>query len=54
MMKIANYRIEAGRSHPLGAVADAGGVNFSVYAADASAVTLLLFDAWDSAEPIAV
>ena len=53
MMKIANYRIEAGRSHPLGAVADAGGVNFSVYAADASAVTLLLFDAWDSAEPIA-
>ena len=48
----AKYRIEAGRSHPLGAAADASGVNFSIYAADASAVTLLLFDASDSPEPI--
>ena len=48
------FRIEAGRPHPLGAVPDAGGVNFSVYAGDASAVTLLLFDAWDSPAPIEV
>ena len=48
------FRIEVGRPHPLGAVPDAGGVNFSVYAADANAVTLLLFDAWDSPVPIEV
>ncbi|HET9117546.1 MAG TPA: alpha-amylase family glycosyl hydrolase, partial [Pseudonocardiaceae bacterium] len=41
-----------GRSHRLGAVADADGVNFSVYAAEATAVTLLLFDTLDSGEPI--
>ena len=46
------YRVEAGRSHPLGAVPDADGVNFSLYAADATAVTLLLFDASDSSKPI--
>jgi isoamylase len=48
------FRIEPGRPHPLGAVPDAGGVNFSVYAGDATAVTLLLFDAWDSPAPIEV
>jgi isoamylase len=47
------YQAEAGRSHPLGAVVDAHGANFSLYASDASAVTLLLFDAHDSAEPVA-
>jgi isoamylase len=54
MAKIAdaNYRVEAGRSHPLGAVPDAEGVNFCVYAADATAVTLLFFDAADSPKPI--
>ncbi|MGH3602048.1 MAG: glycogen debranching protein GlgX, partial [Pseudonocardiaceae bacterium] len=46
------YRVEAGRSHPLGAVPDVDGVNFSLYAADATAVTLLLFDACDSPQPI--
>jgi len=46
------YRVEAGRSHPLGAIPDADGVNFSLYAADATAVTLLLFDAADSVKPI--
>lgn len=46
------YGVEAGRSHPLGAIPDADGVNFSLYAADATAVTLLLFDAVDSTEPI--
>jgi isoamylase len=46
------YRVEAGRSHPLGAVPDPAGVNFCLYAADATAVTLLLFDAADSLKPI--
>jgi isoamylase len=48
----AKYRVEAGRSHPLGAVPDVDGVNFSLYTADATAVTLLLFAACDSAKPI--
>ena len=48
------FRIEAGRPHPLGASPDAGGVDFSVYAADANAVTLLLFDTWNSPVPIEV
>jgi glycogen operon protein len=46
------YRVEPGRSHPLGAVPDADGVNFSLYAADATAVTLLLFETCDSPQPI--
>jgi glycogen operon protein len=49
----APYQIEAGRSHPLGAVVDARGANFSLYAGDARAVTLLLFDAHDSPKPVA-
>ncbi len=46
------YRVETRRSHPLGALPDAEGVNFSLYAADATTVTLLLFDASDSPKPI--
>jgi isoamylase len=48
------FRIEAGRPHPLGAVPDAGGVNFSIYAGEANAVTLLLFDVHDSPAPVEV
>lgn len=48
----SRYCVEVGRSRPLGAVVDADGVNFSVYAAEATAVTLLLFDTFDSVEPI--
>ncbi len=48
------YRVEVGRSHPLGAVPDTNGVNFSLYAAEATAVTLLLFDAHDSPQPIEI
>lgn len=48
----AKYRVEAGRSHPLGAVPDADGINFSLYAGDATGVTLLLFDSADSPKPI--
>ncbi len=47
-----HFATEAGRSHPLGANPDAGGVNFSVYSDAAWGVELLLFDAHDSVEPI--
>src|SRR5438093_9542191 len=45
-------RVEAGRSHPLGATPDKDGVNFSVFSENASAVTLLIFDEHDSPEPV--
>ena len=38
------YSIEPGRSHPLGAVPEADGVNFSVFSQHATAVELLLFE----------
>src|SRR5262245_46115801 len=40
-----------GRSVPLGASVDPGGVNFSVYSRSASAVDLLLFDRDDDGAP---
>ncbi|AUG78040.1 isoamylase [Kitasatospora sp. MMS16-BH015] len=40
-----------GRPQPLGAVPDAGGVNFSVFSQHASSVELLLFDAHDAPAP---
>lgn len=40
-----------GQAAPLGATFDHGGVNFSLYARDATAVELCLFDAGESAEP---
>jgi glycogen operon protein len=40
-----------GQSAPLGATAVPGGVNFSVFSRDASAVELLLFDREDDARP---
>jgi glycogen operon protein len=43
--------IQPGRTHPLGAVPDAGGVNFSLFSQHASSVELLLFDNADSIEP---
>jgi glycogen operon protein len=46
------YRIEPGRIHPLGAIPDENGVNFSVFAAHATSVELLLFDEHDDPEPI--
>ena len=38
----------AGRSAPLGATAEQGGVNFSVYSRDAKGIDLLLFDSEDA------
>ncbi len=46
------YRIEPGRAHPLGAVPDEQGVNFSVFADRATSIELLLFDEHDDPEPI--
>jgi isoamylase len=40
-----------GRSSPIGATVDAGGVNFSVFSRSANAVELLLFDGADDPHP---
>ena len=45
---------EAGRARPLGAIPDAGGVNFSVFSEHATAVELLLFNEHDDPEPIQI
>ena len=45
---------QPGRSWPLGASVYDGGVNFSVYSRNASAVELLLFDREDDARPARV
>ncbi|MGH3614562.1 MAG: glycogen debranching protein GlgX [Pseudonocardia sp.] len=42
------YRLGSGNAHPLGAIPDPGGVNFSIYVQDATQVWLLLFDDPDS------
>ena len=41
----------AGKSHPLGATINPGGVNFSVHSKHATLVELLLFDDVDAAAP---
>jgi len=48
------FQIEAGSQHPLGAVPDAEGVNFSIFSERATGVQLLLFDDHDSLQPIEV
>lgn len=48
------YQVAPGRTQPLGATPDLGGVNFSLYSAHASSVELLLFDKHDDPEPIQV
>jgi isoamylase len=49
---VTTYRSEAGCVHPLGAVPDEQGVNFSVFADRATAVELLLFDEYNDPEPV--
>ena len=44
--------IEPGRTHPLGAIPDETGINFSIFADHATAVELLLFDGHDDLEPV--
>jgi isoamylase len=50
-MASTEHELGVGRAHPLGSTPDAGGVNFSVYSENATAVELLLFDRHDAAEP---
>jgi isoamylase len=49
-----NFANTVGRSHPLGATPDAGGVNFSIYSRDASKLELLFFDREDDERPARV
>jgi len=46
--------LRCGTSSPLGAIVQAGGVNFSVFSKNATLVELLLFDSADSAAPARV
>ncbi|MFH1086296.1 MAG: glycogen debranching protein GlgX, partial [Chloroflexota bacterium] len=50
-MPLGLPRIERGRPYPLGATVQRDGIYFSLYAASATAVDLLLFDRYDQAEP---
>ncbi|GAB1545372.1 glycogen debranching protein GlgX [Scytonema sp. NUACC21] len=48
------YQVEPGRSHPLGALLDKNGVNFSIFSEYATSVELLLFNKHDDLEPIQI
>lgn len=50
-MSTPRYETAPGRPHPLGAVPDINGVNFSVFSRNATSVELLLFDGHDDREP---
>ena len=48
------YQIEHGSAHPLGAVPDEHGVNFSIFSQHATHVELLLFARQDDPEPFQI
>jgi isoamylase len=48
------YLVEPGQALPLGAIPDSHGVNFSIFAKNATAVQLLLFEEHDDVEPMQV
>ncbi len=48
------YQIEPGKAHPLGAMPDAHGVNFSLFSEHATSVELLLFTKHNDPEPVQV
>jgi isoamylase len=50
----AALAVERGSSHPLGASPGPGGVNFSLFSANATGVELLLFAAHDAPEPFQI
>jgi pullulanase/glycogen debranching enzyme len=50
----AAFQTEPGRPHPLGAIVDKEGVNFSVFSRNATAVELLLFARQDDVKPIQI
>ena len=45
------FEVDRGKTHPLGAVPDGQGVNFSLFSQNATGVELLLFDSHDAAQP---
>jgi len=52
VLEVEQYQIVAGCSHPLGAIPDDFGVNFSLYSKSATGVELLLFNEHDDPEPV--
>lgn len=48
---MSNFCVVRGDSAPLGATAERGGVNFSVYSKNAKSIDLLLFDSVESSNP---
>jgi len=48
------YKTEKGSSHPLGAIPDRDGVNFSIFSEHATSVELLLFSQHDALEPVQI
>jgi glycogen operon protein len=48
------YQTEKGHHHPLGAICDRDGVNFSLFSEHATAVELVLFNEADDLEPVQV
>src|SRR5271167_2712107 len=51
---VSNSEVRRGASSPLGAIVQAGGVNFSVFSKNVTLVELLLFDSADAAAPARV
>src|SRR5271154_1297595 len=51
---VSNSEVRRGTSFPLGAIVQAGGVNFSVFSKNATLVELLLFDSADATAPARV
>ncbi|MEN0002600.1 MAG: glycogen debranching protein GlgX [Bacteroidota bacterium] len=49
---MSHFTATTGRSYPLGATLEKGGVNFSLFSKNATGVELLLFDAKDHRQPI--
>ena len=50
----AQYETDVGWPHPLGAIPDATGVRFTLYARHATAVDLLIFDEHDDQHPFQI
>jgi glycogen operon protein len=48
------FQVEKGSPHPLGAIPDQDGVNFSLFSENATGVELLLFERHDAPEPFQV
>ncbi len=51
---LRNYETAVGSPHPLGAVPDGDGVNFSLYSSSATHVELLLFERHDDEMPVQI